>query len=97
MEKDITSSPITVKELKMILKMSEEGFASLFNDHIKKRYTSYLNSLNLKESLDFLTINVSFLQTPILVDELRLVCGFNELEMNRFLPKDIKNVNTLYA
>lgn len=96
-EKNINKTPLTLKELKTILKMSEEGLTILFSDTFKKRHASYLNSLTLKEALEFITLNTNLLKTPILIDDLRIVCGFDELEMNKFLPKKIKNVNTLYA
>lgn len=96
-ERNLNKSPITLRELKTILKMSEEGITILFSDTFKKRYASYLNSLTLKESLEFIKINTNLLKTPILIDDLRIVCGFDELEMNKFLPKKIRNVNTLYA
>lgn len=96
-ERDLSKTSITLRDLKNILKMSEEGLAILFGDTFKKRHVSYLNALTLKEALDLITLNTHLLKTPILIDDLRIVCGFNELEMNKFLPKKIRNVNTLYA
>ena len=89
--------PYTLTEvhLRLMLKVSENGFDSLLvskSRAIKSWEVSGLQNveyekLSVKQMLDFILRHPRMLHSPILFDEKRLLVGYNEEEIRTFMPR----------
>lgn len=97
-ERKITKKvPIEVHEVKKILALAENGF-----DDINNARTKRFKALEIDEDecsteylIDILIKNPSIIKLPIVIDEKKLVIGFNEREIRCFLPKEYRRMQLL--
>ena len=75
-ERNIFLEPLSIDEIKQILQMTEDGTEEI----ISKRSKAY-------QELD---INIEEMPRPIIMDEKRLQVGYNEDEIRRFLPREVR-------
>lgn len=91
-ERNIFSEPLNIDEIKTILQMTENGTEEV----ISKRSKVYqeldidLDDLPLQELFSLIQENPGLLRRPIILDEKRLQVGYNEDEIRRFLPRDVR-------
>jgi regulatory protein spx len=83
---------LNIDELKAILQMTEDGTEEIISTRSKvfQKLNMDLDELSLKELLDLVRDNPGLLRRPIMIDEKRLQVGFNEDEIRRFLPRDVR-------
>ena len=85
-ERNIFSEPLSLNEIKNILRMTEDGT----EDIISKRSKAYqklsvdLNDLSMKALFKLISKNPGLLRRPIIIDDKRLQVGYNEDEIRRF-------------
>ena len=86
-------------ELKAILQMTEEGTEEIISTRSKvfQKLNVNLDELSLKDLLKLVQENPGLLRRPIMIDEKRLQVGFNEDEIRRFLPRDIRQLELRQA
>lgn len=91
-ERNIFSEPLNIDELKAILQMTEDGTEEIISTRSKvfQKLNMDLDELSLKDLLDLVKENPGLLRRPIMIDEKRLQVGFNEDEIRRFLPRDVR-------
>ncbi len=91
-ERNIFSESLNIDELKDILQMTEDGTEEIISTRSKvfQKLNMDLDELSLKELLDLVKENPGLLRRPIMIDEKRLQVGFNEDEIRRFLPRDVR-------
>ncbi|MBO1308343.1 transcriptional regulator Spx [Enterococcus sp. 669A] len=91
-ERNIFSEPLTIEELKDILQMTEDGTEEIISTRSKvfQKLNMDLDELSLKELLSLVKENPGLLRRPIMIDDKRLQVGFNEDEIRRFLPRDVR-------
>lgn len=91
-ERNIFSEPLNIDELKAILQMTEDGTEEIIStrSRVFQKLNMDLDELSLKELLDLVKENPGLLRRPIMIDEKRLQVGFNEDEIRRFLPRDVR-------
>ena len=91
-ERNIFSEPLNISELKSILQMTEDGTEEIISTRSKvfQKLNMDLDDLPLKELLELVQDNPGLLRRPIMVDEKRLQVGFNEDEIRRFLPREVR-------
>ncbi|WP_057829497.1 Spx/MgsR family RNA polymerase-binding regulatory protein [Liquorilactobacillus cacaonum] len=91
-ERNIFSEPLNINEIKQILQMTENGTEEI----ISKRSKAYqklnvdLDDIPLKQLFDLVQENPGLLRRPIILDEKRLQVGYNEDEIRRFLPREVR-------
>ncbi|OJG82280.1 transcriptional regulator, ArsC family [Enterococcus pallens] len=92
MERNIFSEPLTIEELKDILQMTEDGTEEIISTRSKvfQKLNMDLDELSLKDLLSLVKENPGLLRRPIMIDDKRLQVGFNEDEIRRFLPRDVR-------
>jgi regulatory protein spx len=91
-ERNIFSEPLSINEIKQILQMTEDGTEEIISKR-SKVYQSLdvdLDELPLKELFDLIRKNPGLLRRPIIMDDRRLQVGYNEDEIRRFLPRDVR-------
>ena len=98
-ERNIFSEPLNIDEIKNILRMTEDGT----EDIISKRSKAYsklnvdLDELQMKQLYKLISKNPGLLRRPIIVDEKRLQVGYNEDEIRRFLPRQVRELELAEA
>lgn len=98
-ERNIFSEPLNIDEIKNILRMTEDGT----EDIISKRSKAYsklnvdLDELPMKQLYKLVSKNPGLLRRPIIVDEKRLQVGYNEDEIRRFLPRQVRELELAEA
>ncbi|KAB2338236.1 transcriptional regulator Spx [Cytobacillus depressus] len=92
-ERNIVSAPLTIKEIEGILRMTEDGTDEI----ISERSTAFqelninMDSLSLSELYQTIKDHPRLLRRPLILDEKRLQVGFNEEEIRRFLPRQVRS------
>ncbi|HJC03720.1 MAG TPA: transcriptional regulator SpxA [Candidatus Ligilactobacillus avistercoris] len=91
-ERNIFSEPLTVDEIKQILQMTEDGTEEIISTRSKayKQLHVDLDDLPMGELFDMIQQNPGLLRRPIIMDEKRLQVGYNEDEIRRFLPREVR-------
>lgn len=91
-ERNIFSEPLSINEIKQILQMTENGTEEI----ISKRSKAYqklhldLDEVPLQQLFKIIKDNPGLLRRPIIMDEKRLKVGYNEDEIRRFLPREVR-------
>lgn len=91
-ERNIFSEPLNSSELKAILQMTEDGTEEIISTRSK-----VFQKLKLQELLELVQNNPGLLRRPIMIDDKRLQVGFNEDEIRRFLPRDVRQLELRQA
>lgn len=93
-ERNIYADPLTIDEIKGIMRMTENGTEEI----ISKRSKIYqalnidLNQLTMRDVYQLIQKHPSILKRPIMIDEKRLQVGFNEDEIRKFLPRSVRSI-----
>ncbi|EOS8059279.1 transcriptional regulator Spx [Enterococcus hirae] len=98
-ERNIFSEPLNSSELKAILQMTEDGTEEIISTRSKvfQKLNMDLDDLPLQELLELVQNNSGLLRRPIMIDDKRLQVGFNEDEIRRFLPRDVRQLELRQA
>ncbi|TXL64073.1 transcriptional regulator Spx [Cerasibacillus terrae] len=91
-ERNIFSEPLTLEEIKGILRMTEDGTDEIISTRSKvfQQLDVNIEQLPLKELFTLIQKNPGLLRRPIILDEKRLQVGYNEDEIRRFLPRTVR-------
>lgn len=93
-EKNVFTEKITDQELKAILQLTENGT----NEIISQRSQAFrdlnitIDDMPLGEVLKLIQQHPGIMRRPILIDDKRLLVGFNEEDIRCFLPRDIRKL-----
>ncbi|KGX86024.1 MULTISPECIES: transcriptional regulator SpxA [Pontibacillus] len=92
-ERNIFSEPLSIDEIKEVLRMTEDGTDEIISTRSKvfQKMDVDLDQLPLKDLFDMITEHPGLLRRPIIVDEKRLQVGYNEDEIRRFLPRKVRS------
>ena len=91
-ERNIFSNPLNVDEIKQILQMTEDGTEEIISKRSKifQDLDIDLDELPLQKLYTLIQKNPGMLKRPIMMDSKRLQVGYNEDEIRRFLPRDVR-------
>jgi regulatory protein spx len=98
-ERNIFSEPLSVEEIKSILRMTEDGTDEIISTRSKifQKLNVDLDTLPLQDLFELIQKNPGLLRRPIIMDEKRLQVGYNEDEIRRFLPRKVRTFQLLEA
>ena len=91
-ERNIFTDPLTELEIKSILQMTENGTEDIVSTR-SKAYSELdieLSELPLNQFFGLVKDQPGILRRPILMDDKRLQIGYNEDEIRRFLPREVR-------
>ncbi|WP_111875481.1 transcriptional regulator SpxA [Aerococcus tenax] len=93
-ERNIFQEPLSRDEIKEILRMTEDGTEEIISTRSKAFQELHidLNEISLNELFDLIQENPVLLRRPIIMDEKRLQVGYNEDEIRRFLPREVRTI-----
>ena len=91
-ERNMMTHPLTVEEIKNILRMTEEGTEDIVSTRSKtfQDLNIDMDQIPLRELYELMSKYPGMLKRPIIVDEKRLQIGYNEDEIRRFLPRRVR-------
>jgi len=91
-ERNIFSEPLTLEEIKEILRMTEDGTDEIISTRSKvfQQLDVNIDQLPLKDLFTLIQKNPGLLRRPIILDDKRLQVGYNEDEIRRFLPRAVR-------
>jgi regulatory protein spx len=91
-ERNIFSEPLTMEEIKEILRMTEDGTDEIISTRSKtfQKLEVNLDAMPLQDLFGLIKENPGLLRRPIIIDEKRLQFGYNEDEIRRFLPRRVR-------
>ncbi|WP_125576230.1 transcriptional regulator SpxA [Lapidilactobacillus mulanensis] len=91
-ERNIFSDPLTKDEIKQILRMTEDGTEEIISTRSKvfQELGIKIDDLTMDALLNLVEKNPGLLRRPIIMDEKRLQVGYNEDEIRRFLPREVR-------
>ncbi len=91
-ERNIFSEPLSLQEIKDILRMTEEGTEDIVSTR-SKAYSDLnieISEISLNDFYRIVQEQPGLSRRPIMIDEKRLQIGFNEDEIRRFLPREVR-------
>ncbi|KRL54579.1 arsenate reductase-like protein [Paucilactobacillus oligofermentans DSM 15707 = LMG 22743] len=86
-------------EIKNILRMTEDGTEEIISKRSKsfqKLHVS-VDDLPMKTLYSMIQNDPGLLRRPIIIDDKRLQVGYNEDEIRRFLPRDVRAMELAQA
>lgn len=91
-ERNIFSDPLTIEEIRNILSITEEGTEDIISFRSKtfQKLNIDIDTMSIQDLYKVIQENPGMLRRPILVDNKRLQVGYNEDEIRRFLPKEVR-------
>lgn len=91
-ERNIITDPLTVDEIKSILRLTENGTDEIISTNSKtfQELNVIIESLPLNELYELIMKNPKMLRRPIILDEKRLQIGYNEEDIRSFLPRKLR-------
>ena len=91
-ERNIFSESLTIDEIKNILAITEHGTEDIISFRSKtfQKLNMDIDGISIQELYKVIQENPGMLRRPIIVDDKRLQVGYNEDEIRRFLPKEIR-------
>ena len=95
-ERNIITDPLTKRELKEILSLTENGTEDIIATRSKvyQKFDFDLNDLSFNELVGIIEENPGLLKRPIVIDETKLQIGFNEDEIHQFIPREVRKLNS---
>ncbi|MFC6169862.1 transcriptional regulator Spx [Loigolactobacillus jiayinensis] len=93
-ERNIMAQPLSPKEVKQLLRMTENGTADLISTRarIYNKLQLDWDQLTTSEVVDLIAQHPDLLKRPIMFDEKRLQIGYNEEDIRRFLPRQTRKL-----
>ncbi|XJS09988.1 transcriptional regulator SpxA [Aerococcaceae bacterium WGS1372] len=91
-ERNIFTEPLTITEIKSILRMTENGTEDIVSTR-SKAYSELdveLSEIPLNDFFSMIQEQPGLLRRPIIIDDKRLQIGYNEDEIRRFLPREVR-------
>ncbi|BBP88514.1 regulatory protein Spx [Bacillus safensis] len=91
-ERNIFSEPLSIDEIKEILRMTEDGTDEIISTRSKvfQKLNVNVETMPLQQLYKLINEHPGFLRRPIILDEKRLQVGYNEDEIRRFLPRTVR-------
>ena len=91
-ERNIFSAPLSVDEVKEVIRMTEDGTDEIISTRSKvfQELNVEVENLSLQTLFTIISENPGLLRRPIIFDEKRLQVGYNEAEIRRFLPRKVR-------
>ena len=98
-ERNVFKEPLTRDEIKNILRMTEDGTEEIISTRSKlfSELDISLDDLSLGELIEMIQKQPALLKRPLMIDENRMQVGYNEDEIRRFLPHEVRQAELARA
>ena len=91
-ERNIFSQPLTKKEIRSIMRMTENGTEEIISTRSKayEELEMSIDDLTMNQLLQLIEKTPGLLRRPIVMDEKRIQIGYNSDQIRRFLPREVR-------
>ena len=91
-ERNVFKEPLSRDEIKNILRMTEDGTEEIISTRSKlfAELDVKLDDLSLSQLIEIIQQQPALLKRPLMIDEKRMQVGYNEDEIRRFLPHEVR-------
>ncbi|MDH6363801.1 regulatory protein spx [Enterococcus sp. PF1-24] len=92
-ERNIFANPLKKDELIAILKLCENGTEDIISTRSKiyQKLNLKFDEITLEELVDLMEKHPDLLRRPLIVEGQKLQIGYNEDDIRRFIPRDVRN------
>lgn len=96
-ERNIYNAPLTVDEIQKILRLTDNGTEDIIATRSKALQTKEidLEQLPMNDLYNLIRNHPAILKNPIIHDGKKLMTGYNEYQIRRFLPRTVRHSNYL--
>ncbi len=93
-ERNIFSDPLNSDELMEILSLTKNGTEDIISTRSKvyQKLDIDLEELKLEELLSLIEQYPNLLKRPIILDENKLQVGYNEEDIRKFVPRNLRKI-----
>jgi len=93
-ERNIFSDPLNSDELMEILSLTKNGTEDIISTRSKvyQKLDIDLEELKLEELLSLIEQYPNLLKRPIILDENKLQVGYNEEDVRKFVPRNLRKI-----
>ena len=93
-EKNIFAMRLTREEIFEILKQTENGFEDIISERSKivKESSVDFQSMSINELADYIIDHPTMLRRPIIIENDKLLVGYNEDEIRKFFPRELRKM-----
>lgn len=93
-ERNIFSNPLNSDELMEILSLTKNGTEDIISTRSKvyQKLDIDLEELKLEELLSLIEKYPNLLKRPIILDENKLQVGYNEEDIRKFVPRNLRKI-----
>ncbi|MBU5285046.1 transcriptional regulator Spx [Weissella confusa] len=91
-ERNVFKEPLSRDEIKNILRMTEDGTEEIISTRSKlfAELDVKLDDLSVSQLIEMIQQQPALLKRPLMIDEKRMQVGYNEDEIRRFLPHEVR-------
>lgn len=91
-EKNILTTPLTRDDIFKMLINSENGFEDIIStrSNVFKEKGQEIETMKIHDLIDFIVANPSVLKRPIIVTDYEIQVGYNDDDIELFLPQEIR-------
>jgi regulatory protein spx len=92
-EKNIFTTPLTKDDIIKMLMKSENGFEDIIStrSNVFKEKGKNIDDMRMDELVNFIIENPSILKRPIIVNDFEIQVGYNDDDIELFLPEEIRS------
>lgn len=98
-ERNLNKEPLRAEEVKAMLRLTEDGTEELISTRSKifSELTIDLDDMSINKLIDLIVLYPSLLKRPIILDDQRMQIGYNDDEIRRFLPREVRQRELIRA
>ncbi|WP_195218441.1 transcriptional regulator Spx [Leuconostoc lactis] len=91
-ERNLNKEPLRAEDVKAMLRLTEDGTEELISTRSKifSELTIDLDDMSINKLIDLIVMYPSLLKRPIILDDQRMQIGYNDDEIRRFLPREVR-------
>lgn len=98
-ERNLNKEPLRAEDVKAMLRLTEDGTEELISTRSKifSELTVDLDDMSINKLIDLIVMYPSLLKRPIILDDQRMQIGYNDDEIRRFLPREVRQRELIRA
>lgn len=98
-ERNLNKEPLRAEDVKAMLRLTEDGTEELISTRSKifSELTIDLDDMSINKLIDLIVMYPSLLKRPIILDDQRMQIGYNDDEIRRFLPREVRQQELIRA
>ena len=98
-ERNLNKTPLSVAEIKAMLRLTEDGTEELISKRSKifSQLNLDLDNISINTLIDLIVTHPWLLKRPIIIDERRMQVGYNDDDIRRFLPREVRQRELIRA